>query len=227
MNFYLYYAIIIPMRRTRMIQFNIDVFYINSHLDRGRNSAWSWREARLCFTKTRKHTEANQRRPSEARPPWILSAAWPRLQLTTQRRNMSSDWSEYPRVECCLYHPLSLSPGYRTAEIICSKLWTTSRWISGWRPSTGKLRDWRRAPASLRLCRPAPTRKMNPSEDRSSLLRKSKKSLFLLPTFTDGYGSSSFPSNNLNSDSSGVDIQLLFCSRVCLINRSLRTNRHD
>ena len=109
MNFYLYYAIIIPMRRTRMIQFNIDFFYINSHLDRGRNSAWSWREARLCFTKTRKHTEANQRRPSEARPPWILSAAWPRLQLTTQRRNMSSDWSEYPRVECCLYHPLSLS----------------------------------------------------------------------------------------------------------------------
>merc|ERR1712203_151267 len=88
--------------------------------------------------------------------------------------------------------------------------------------STGKLRDWRRAPASLRLCRPAPTRKMNPSEDRSSLLRKSKKSLFLPPTFTDGYGSSSFPSNNLNSDSSGVDIQLLFCSRVCLINRSLK-----
>ena len=109
MNFYLYYAIIIPMRRTRMIQFNIDFFYINSHLDRGRNSAWSWREARLCFTKTRKHTEANQRRPSEARPPWILSAAWPRLQLTTQRRNMSSDWSEYPRVECCLHYPLSLS----------------------------------------------------------------------------------------------------------------------
>ena len=65
------------------------------HLDRGRNSAWSWRGAKLCSTRTRKRTEASQRKPSEASPLWILSVESPRWQLTIQRRNMSSDWSEY------------------------------------------------------------------------------------------------------------------------------------
>ena len=140
MNFYLYYAIIIPMRRTRMIQFNIDFFYINSHLDRGRNSAWSWREARLCFTKTRKHTEANQRRPSEARPPWILSAAWPRLQLTTQRRNMSSDWSEYPGLDSppgmFLYYP-SLQATERRRLFVPSSGWRADESLGGGHQQAG------------------------------------------------------------------------------------------
>ena len=132
MNF-LYYENIIPTRRTRMIYFNIEVLINLSHSDRGRSSVWSWREAKLCFTRTRKHTEASQRRPSEASPLWTLSVEWLKWQLTIQRRNMSSDWSEYPGLwrNISILSPLFLSSGYKTEEIICSKLWMTSRWISG------------------------------------------------------------------------------------------------
>ena len=144
----------------------------------GRNFVLSWREVRLCSTKIRKPTEANQRTPSAGSCQLTLLMPRQLLPATTPRRNMFLGSSmKYQWLN--LFHCFRFL-GLKMEETICSKLLMMNRWTFGWSLSIESLRVKSLVMESPKHCHQGLTRKMNQRRDHSSLSRKSKYSSFPL-----------------------------------------------